>query len=152
MGWKNANSTEFDADTAYPVVALVTEWLNNSGSKETRDQHSNLGGSMRLGCQKSTLVDNSMIKQIYQVEEIFERHRHRYEVNENYLDELQHAGLLIAGYSRDNLVEAIEFPKNRWFIGCQFHPELTAKPVTGHPLFNSLVKAAMDYNLTKSNN
>ena len=144
LGLTNANSTEFDQTTKYPVVALVTEWLTAAGTIEQRDHSMNLGGTMRLGKQKSILTANSKIKQIYQQEEIFERHRHRYEVNEKYLEQLTKAGLLCSGYSIDNLVEVIEIPNHPWFIGCQFHPELTSKPEHGHVLFNSFIAAALE--------
>ncbi|MGD0466260.1 MAG: CTP synthase [Gammaproteobacteria bacterium] len=143
LGWIDANSTEFDHNTQHPVVALVTEWLTAAGTIEQRDHNTNLGGTMRLGKQKSILSDNSKIKQIYQQAEIFERHRHRYEVNEQYLDQLTKAGLLFSGYSIDNLVEVLEIPTHPWFIGCQFHPELTSKPEFGHLLFNSFIKASL---------
>ncbi len=147
----DANSTEFNPYTAHPVVALVTEWLNNEGILEERKlQNVDLGGSMRLGNQKSILSSNSLIKEIYLTEEIFERHRHRYEVNEKYIEQLQHAGLLITGRSVDHLVETVELPKHPWFIGCQFHPELTSKPSVGHVLFNHFIKAAIHFNITKS--
>jgi CTP synthase len=147
LGWQDANSTEFDQNTKHPVIAMVTEWLNSAGTIEKRTQNDNLGGTMRLGKQKSILTTNSKIKQIYQQEEIFERHRHRYEVNEKYLDQFTQNGLLFSGYSIDNLVEVLEIPSHRWFIGCQFHPELTSKPTTGHVLFNSFIKAAMEFNI-----
>lgn len=147
LGWQDASSTEFDQNTKHPVIAMVTEWLNSGGTIEKRTQNDNLGGTMRLGKQKSILTTNSKIKQIYQQEEIFERHRHRYEVNEKYLDQFTQNGLLFSGYSIDNLVEVLEIPSHRWFIGCQFHPELTSKPITGHVLFNSFIKAAMEFNV-----
>ena len=144
LGWIDANSTEFNQTTTHPVVALVTEWLTANGTTEQRNHNMNLGGTMRLGKQKSILNANSKIKQIYQQEEIFERHRHRYEVNEKYLEQLTKAGLLCSGYSIDNLVEVIEIPNHPWFIGCQFHPELTSKPEHGHVLFNSFIAAALE--------
>lgn len=142
LGWSDADSTEFNPTTDKPVVALVTEWLTNTGVTEQRNNKMNLGGTMRLGAQKSILAFNSKIKMIYNQEEIFERHRHRYEVNEKYIAELEKAGLAVTGRSMDKLVEIIEIPDNYWFIGCQFHPELTSKPGTGHVLFNSFVAAA----------
>ncbi len=145
LGWHDADSTEFNPIAGHPVVALVTEWLTDSGVTEQRNNQTKLGGTMRLGAQKSILALNSRIKAIYNKEEIFERHRHRYEVNEKYLEQLEQAGLAITGRSIDNLVEIIEFPKNNWFIGCQFHPELTSKPGNGHVLFNSFVAAALKY-------
>lgn len=148
-----ANSTEFDPFTKHPVIALVTEWLNNDGIVEKRTEGTdNLGGSMRLGTQKSILTPNSLIRQIYGADEILERHRHRFEVNEKYIEQLQQAGLLITGRSIDHLVEIVEIPKHQWFIGCQFHPELTSKPSTGHVLFNDFIKAAIHFNIAKSHN
>lgn len=146
LGWSNANSTEFDQKTTKPVVALVTEWLTNSGLTEQRDSKMNLGGTMRLGSQLSKLSFNSKAKTIYNKEEIVERHRHRYEVNEQYIPQLEKAGLYITGRSIDNLVEIIEIPEKIWFIACQFHPELTASPHIGHPLFNDFVKTAASFN------
>jgi CTP synthase len=140
-----ANSTEFNQDTNDPVIALVTEWTSKSGSTEKRDYNMNLGGTMRLGAQKTVLVNNSKVKAIYKAAEIFERHRHRYEVNEEYIPALEQNGLAIVGRSVDNLVEMIEIPGNNWFIGCQFHPELTSKPQAGHALFNSFIAAAFNY-------
>lgn len=155
LGWNNADSTEFNQATNKPVVALVTEWLTNTGITEQRNDNMNLGGTMRLGAQKSILAINSKIKTIYNQEEIFERHRHRYEVNEQYTEQLAQAGLIVSARSIDGLVETIEIPKNDWFIGCQFHPELTSRPAAGHVLFNSFLAAAVAYrknNMIKNNN
>lgn len=145
LGWLDADSTEFNQQSSKPVVALVTEWLTNTGVTEQRANNMNLGGTMRLGAQTSKLALNSKIKAIYNQEEIFERHRHRYEVNEEYINQLEQAGLSITGRSIDNLVEIIELPKHRWFIGCQFHPELTSNPRSGHVLFNNFVKTIAAY-------
>lgn len=145
LGWQDADSTEFNQKTQYPVVAMVTEWITGQGTTEQRNINSNLGGTMRLGAQKSILSNNSQISQIYNATEIFERHRHRYEINEQFIPELENAGLKFSGYSIDNLVETLEIPNHPWFIGCQFHPELTSKPQQGHPLFNSFIQAAIQY-------
>ncbi len=145
LGWLDADSTEFNQQSSKPVVALVTEWLTTTGVTEQRANNMNLGGTMRLGAQTSKLALNSKIKAIYNQEEIFERHRHRYEVNEEYINQLEQAGLSITGRSIDNLVEIIELPKHRWFIGCQFHPELTSNPRSGHVLFNNFVKTIAAY-------
>lgn len=146
LDWIDADSTEFNKKTKYPVVAMVTEWLTEHGTTEQRDINGNLGGTMRLGAQKTILQNNSKIKDIYNKKEIFERHRHRYEVNEQYIDQLNKAGLMFSGSSIDQLVEVLEIPTHPWFIGCQFHPELTSKPEYGHPLFNSFIKAAIEHN------
>lgn len=145
-GLKEANSTEFEPNTPYPVVALVTEWTNEEGTVETRYEHSHKGGTMRLGGQTCSLEKNSLAHQIYGKDNIMERHRHRYEVNNKLLDQLVAAGLKISGRCKQgNLVEMIELPNHPWFIGCQFHPEFTSTPRDGHPLFTGFVKAALTY-------
>lgn len=145
-GLENANSTEFDANTPYPVVGLITEWLDSSGKRELRTEDSDLGGTMRLGAQDSRLAEDSMARKIYGAEVICERHRHRYEVNNNLIGEIQAAGLKVGGWSGDDsLVETVELPEHRWFFACQFHPEFTSTPRRGHPLFTGFVKAALDY-------
>jgi len=144
-GWSDANSTEFNADTKHPVIALVTEWLNVSGKKEQRDVNSNLGGSMRLGGHECHLLQDSLMHKIYEHDVVVERYRHRYEVNPNLVQELASLGLKISGLSCDmNLVETIELPEHKWFVGCQFHPEFTSNPRDGHPLFVSFVRAAIN--------
>ncbi len=144
LGLKNANSTEFDKHTPDPVIGLITEWVDNSGRREKRDETSDLGGTMRLGGQESRLVAGSKTREIYGKDVIVERHRHRYEVNNNYVDQLQKAGLRIGGWSADDtLVEAVELPDHPWFVACQFHPEFTSTPRDGHPLFTSFVRAAL---------
>jgi CTP synthase len=146
LGLTKAHSSEFNPKTPDPVIALVTEWLDRDGSIETRDENANLGGTMRLGAQTCKLVPGTNTRRAYGSEEIFERHRHRYEFNNNYLQKLQDAGLVISGLSVDNeLVEMIELSDHPWFIGCQFHPEFTSKPREGHPLFNSFINAAVAY-------
>ena len=140
---KNANSTEFDPATNYPVVGLISEWLGNEGTVERRDSNSNLGGTMRLGAQECVLEKNSLVKSLYKKEKIEERHRHRYEVNNNLIDKLISKGLKIVGKSKDKmLVEVIELETHPWFVGCQFHPEFTSDPRRGHPLFSGFIKAA----------
>lgn len=142
----NASSTEFDRETPYPVVALVTEWTNQSGQKEQRDEQSDVGGTMRLGGQACKLNPNSLVRKLYGKDIITERHRHRYEVNNVLLPEIEKAGLVVSGRSQqDELVELVELPNHPWFIGCQFHPEFTSTPRDGHPLFIGFVKAANAY-------
>lgn len=141
---RGANSTEFDSETKYPVVALVKEWMTAGGTLEKRDANVDLGGTMRLGAQKCLLLPGSLAHKIYGKDEIFERHRHRYEINNNFVDQLVAAGLLISGKSHDNtLVEVAEIPSHPWFLGCQFHPEFTSNPRDGHPLFISFIRAAL---------
>ena len=141
---EGADSTEMNPDTPYPIVALITEWMNADGSAEQRDESSDKGGTMRLGAQPCHLEADSKVREIYGSETIKERHRHRYEVNNNYIDQLQESGMRIAGWSADHsLVEIIELPKHPWFVACQFHPEFTSRPRGGHPLFTSYVEAAI---------
>jgi CTP synthase len=138
-----ANSTEFNPETPYPVVALVTEWETAEGKVEKRSKHSDLGGSMRLGGQQCHLLKNSLAARLYGADIIIERHRHRYEVNNQYVQQLEQAGLLISGHSsKNNLVEMIELPNHPWFVACQFHPEFTSTPRDGHPLFTGFIEAA----------
>ncbi len=139
---QGANSTEFDNHTPYPVVALVTEWINHTGEREQRSDKSDVGGTMRLGGQACQLVKNSRARALYGKEVIVERHRHRYEVNNHLLPTIEKAGLFVSGRSSDNLVELIELPQHPWFIGCQFHPEFTSTPRDGHPLFIEFIRAA----------
>jgi CTP synthase len=142
----NANSTEFDQNTSYPVVALITEWVDSEGDKHTRTEQSDLGGTMRLGGQVCKLVANTHSHQSYAQDVIIERHRHRYEVNNQLLGKLTNAGLIVAGRSADeSLVEMIEIPDHPWYVGCQFHPEFTSTPRKGHPLFIDFIRAANDY-------
>ena len=140
---KRANSTEFDAQTKYPVVGLISEWLDDEGSLERRDSNSNLGGTMRLGAQECVLEKGSLVRSLYKQDRIKERHRHRYEVNNNFIDKLSSKGLMVVGKSKDKmLVEVIELKDHPWFVGCQFHPEFTSDPRRGHPLFSGFIKAA----------
>ncbi|HFB7977037.1 TPA: CTP synthase [Neisseria gonorrhoeae] len=145
-GLKGANSTEFDLKCAAPVVALIDEWQTADGSVETRDESADLGGTMRLGAQEVELKAGSLAVKIYGSGHIRERHRHRYEVNNNYVSALEQAGLVIGGVSagRERLVETIELPNHPWFLACQFHPEFTSNPRKGHPLFTAFVKAALN--------
>ena len=143
---ENANSTEFDPNTKYPVVALITEWKDESGKVEKRSDKSDLGGTMRLGGQLCHLQKDSLVRKLYGQDDIVERHRHRYEVNNNLIKQITDAGLKIAGLSTDNkLVEIVENPNHPWFIGVQFHPEFTSNPRSGHPLFTGFIKAAKEY-------
>jgi CTP synthase len=145
-GLKDADSTEFNRDTPHPVIALITEWVNQGGMVEQRGEDSDLGGTMRLGAQKCRLRRESRGRAVYGNDIINERHRHRYEFNNTYMDPLQDAGLLIAGKTIDgNLVEVVEIPDHPFFIGCQFHPEFTSTPRDGHPLFRGFVEAASTY-------
>ncbi|HAT4918124.1 TPA: CTP synthase (glutamine hydrolyzing) [Serratia marcescens] len=145
-GMENANSTEFMPDCKYPVVALITEWRDEDGNVEVRSEESDLGGTMRVGGQQCNLIDNSLVRQLYGEPTIVERHRHRYEVNNMLLKQIEAAGLRVAGRSADNkLVEIIELPNHPWFVACQFHPEFTSTPRDGHPLFAGFVKAAGEH-------
>ena len=145
-GMAGANSTEFDPDTKYPVVALITEWKDESGKVEKRSDKSDLGGTMRLGGQLCHLQPGSKVRELYGQDDIVERHRHRYEVNNNLIKQITEKGLKIAGLSTDNkLVEIIENPNLPWFVGVQFHPEFTSNPRKGHPLFSGFIKAAKEY-------
>ena len=145
-GLKNANSTEFDAATPHPVIALIEEWKDADGSIQTRDAGSDLGGTMRLGAQSSDVAKDTLAHSIYG-DVVTERHRHRYEANVNYLDQLRKAGLVISALTqREQLTEIVELPKavHPWFIGVQFHPEFKSTPWNGHPLFNAFIQAAVE--------
>ncbi|MDG0980470.1 MAG: CTP synthase [Halieaceae bacterium] len=145
LGLSEANSTEMDPSTPDPVIGLITEWVNPDGSTTQRSAASDLGGTMRLGAQPCHLVEGSKVRALYEAETIEERHRHRYEVNNTYLDRLAEKGLQVVGWSADrSLVEIIEIPKHPWFVACQFHPEFTSRPRGGHPLFTGYIKAALD--------
>lgn len=146
VGMAGANSTEFELKTPYPVIALVTDWMTAEGTKEIRHEQSDKGGSMRLGAQKCRLKSGSLTERIYGKSEIVERHRHRYEVNERLLPELEKAGLQVSGRSQDgSLVEMIELSDHPWFVACQFHPEFRSTPRDGHPLFTAFMRAALLY-------
>lgn len=143
-GLTNAFSTEFDTNTPHPVIGLITEWQREDGSVEQRDHDSDLGGTMRLGGYPCVLKPGSLAQQIYGADEIVERHRHRYEFNNNYKQQLEDAGLLFSGMSKDNsLAEMIEIPGHPWFVACQFHPEFTSTPRHGHRLFEGFINAAL---------
>ena len=145
LGLKGAHSSEFDKDCSDPVIGLITEWTTARGTTETRDENSEMGGTMRLGGQECQLQDNSLAKKCYQKEVIVERHRHRYEVNNNYVEALEAKGLKVSGKSMDeNLMEIMEYPDHPWFLGCQFHPEFTSSPRDGHPLFTGFIQAAVE--------
>ncbi len=146
-GLDSANSSEFNNKTKYPVVGLITEWETQDGKVEIRDENSNMGGTMRLGSQKAPVKSKSLAYQIYG-KTVNERHRHRYEVNNKYVDRLIDAGLVVSARTpSENLCEIIELPlaKHPWFLGCQFHPEFTSNPKQGHPLFISFLKASLKY-------
>ena len=147
-GLEKANSSEFDRNCEQPVVGLITEWQDAEGHIETRDDNSDLGGTMRLGAQQCHLIEGSKARGLYGKETIEERHRHRYEVNNNLLPQIEKAGLKVTGLSADRkLVEIIEVPNHPWFVACQFHPEFTSTPRDGHPLFEGFVKAARENQL-----
>lgn len=149
-GLNGANSTEFDPQTPHPVVGLIAEWIDSQGNKELRTEDSDLGGTMRLGAQVCHLIPGSKAHEIYGSEQIEERHRHRYEVNNNFLPQIKQAGLVIGGLSSDKtLVETVELPDHPWFFASQFHPEFTSTPRDGHPLFQGFVTAATAYQAAK---
>jgi len=141
----DANSTEFNPKTPYPVIGLITEWEDENGDVQTRDSKSNMGGTMRLGGQECQLIKGSKASNIYGADTITERHRHRYEVNNQLIDNIEEAGLKVSGRSQDGLlVEMVEIPEHPWFIACQFHPEFTSTPRDGHPLFEGFINAAKE--------
>jgi len=146
VGLAGANSTEFDRLAPHPVIGLITEWIDEDGRTEIRSEASDLGGTMRLGAQAAILEPGSRAREIYGADTITERHRHRYEVNAHYIPQLQEHGLKIGGWSAANhLVETIELPGHPWFFACQFHPEFTSTPRSGHPLFTGFVDAALAF-------
>ncbi|HAU3822750.1 TPA: CTP synthase [Legionella pneumophila] len=143
VGLTGANSTEFNKETLYPVLGLISEWMDADGSKQIRDENTDLGGTMRLGGQYCHLAEGTLARKVYGKPQIIERHRHRYEVNNKYVDSLVKHGLIISGRSADNsLVEMIELADHSWFLACQFHPEFTSNPRDSHPLFKEFVLAA----------
>ncbi|MCB1693510.1 MAG: CTP synthase [Pseudomonadales bacterium] len=149
-GLENANTTEINPQTPYPVIGLITEWMGEDGSVQQRDEDSDLGGTMRMGAQECRLSCDSLTYRIYGHADVRERHRHRYEVNNNFVPQLEAAGLGIAGKSKDgSLVEVIEVKDHPWFVACQFHPEFTSTPRDGHPLFTSFITAARDQSVYK---
>jgi CTP synthase len=146
-GLADANSTEFEPATPHPVIALIDEWQDRDGTIQKRDHGSDLGGTMRLGAQSSDVQRGTLAHQIYG-DVVTERHRHRYEANERYLERLRLAGLVISAITqRDKLTEIVELPRevHPWFVGVQFHPEFKSTPWDGHPLFNSFIKAALEH-------
>lgn len=144
VGLKAANSTEFNPDTTDPVIGLITEWEDASGSLEQRSEDSDYGGTMRLGAQQARLVEGSRARQIYGDDVVVERHRHRYEVNNHYVEGMEAAGMKVGGWSADSsLVEIVELPDHPWFFACQFHPEFTSTPRRGHPLFSGFIQACL---------
>lgn len=151
VGLAGANSTEFDKQTAYPVIALISEWMDNDGSVNMRDEKSDLGGTMRLGAQLCKLEKDSLAMSVYGKPQIVERHRHRYEVNNRFVDSLVQHGLIISGRSADDtLVEMIELADHPWFLACQFHPEFTSTPRDSHPLFKQFILAAREHHQKNS--
>jgi CTP synthase len=145
-GMTDAHSTEFEPSSAHPVVGLITEWLDRGGQIEKRSEQSDLGGTMRLGGQPCELKDGTLAREVYGAASITERHRHRYEVNNTLLAELEAKGLVVAGRAPGtHLCEMVELPTSvhPWFVGCQFHPEFTSNPRNGHPLFIAFVNAAL---------
>ncbi len=152
-GFADANSTEFNSQSSFPIIGMIDEWEDKSGNLETRDENTDLGGTMRLGAQDCNLVDGSLAAKIYGSSLIHERHRHRYEVNNSLIGKLVEHGLVISGTSagREKLVETIELPNHKWFFACQFHPEFTSNPRYGHPLFSSFVNAALEQRKLKGN-
>lgn len=151
LGLPEAHSTEFNRNTADPVIAMITEWTNAKGGTELRSEKSDLGGTMRLGGQQCRLTEGSLVKDCYQQDVIVERHRHRYEVNNNYVARLEEKGMRFTGRSMDgNLMEVVEVPAHPWYLACQFHPEFTSTPRKGHPLFTGFVRAAIKQNQTVS--
>lgn len=146
VGLEGAHSTELNSSTPHPVIGLITEWMDEDGNVEKRTQDSDLGGTMRLGAQACRLVAGSNAREAYGSEMITERHRHRYEMNNNYVDRMQKAGMKVGGWSADDaLVEMVEIPDHRWYVACQFHPEFTSTPRDGHPLFQKFVEEALKY-------
>ncbi len=145
-GLAGAHSTEFKRDTPHPVIGLITEWRTEDGRVERRSEDSDLGGSMRLGGQQCRLGEGTLARELYGKDVIVERHRHRYEFNNQYREPLQQAGLVLSGSSLDNsLVEMVELKDHPWFLACQFHPEFTSTPRDGHPLFSGFIRAARTF-------
>jgi len=142
LGLEGANSTEFNRATAHPVIALITEWQDVAKGEQKRDEATGKGGSMRLGAQEVRVAPNTLARSIYGDQSVFERHRHRFEFNNRYMDRYTQSGFRFSGLSKDDLVEIIELPAHPWFVATQFHPEFTSTPRDGHPLFSGFVKAA----------
>lgn len=144
-GLEQAHSTEIEKQTPHPVIGLITEWQDSDGSLQQRDAGSDFGGTMRLGAQECRLSAGTLARRLYDQDVIRERHRHRYEFNNRYTDQLTKAGLVCSGYSVDGLVEMIELPHHPWFLASQFHPEFTSSPRDGHPVFTGFIQAARQY-------
>ncbi len=149
VGLDCAHSTEFNRESPHPVIALITEWVDDEGRLEQRDENTDIGGTMRLGAQDIHLKDGTRYRQIYESEVISERHRHRYEFNNNYMKQLEQSGLVFSGLSSDGLVEVIELPDHPWFVACQFHPEFTSTPRDGHKMFTDYIMAGLEYRNSK---
>ncbi|HEY7379299.1 MAG TPA: CTP synthase [Steroidobacteraceae bacterium] len=145
VGLEGANSTEFNRATPHPVIALITEWQDREHGAQSRDEASEKGGTMRLGAQECRVAPGTLAHAVYGRDVIMERHRHRYEFNNRYLERLAKAGMRFSGLSEDGLVELIELPAHPWFIACQFHPEFTSTPRDGHPLFAGFIRAAREH-------
>jgi CTP synthase len=148
-GLEGAHSTEFNRATPHPVIALITEWQDQKGTVESRNEASNLGGSMRLGAQEVRISHGSRVHAIYGADLVRERHRHRYEFNNNYLQKLMNAGLRFSGFSRDGLVELVELPQHPFFVASQYHPEFRSTPRDGHPLFTGFIRAAREHRASR---
>ena len=146
---KGAHSTEFKKDAPHPVIALITEWITDDGNVELRNEATDLGGTMRLGAQDIHLKENTKYHEIYGQKVIRERHRHRYEFNNNYMGQLEQAGLVFSGLSTNGLVEVVEIPEHPWFVACQFHPEFTSTPRGGHAMFTAYINAALTHKSRK---
>ena len=144
-GLEGAHSTEFNRAAPHPVIALITEWQDQKGTVESRTEGSDMGGTMRLGAQEIRISHGSRAHAIYGADVIRERHRHRYEFNNNYLQKLMNAGLRFSGFSRDGLVEIVELPQHPFFVASQYHPEFRSTPRDGHPLFTGFIKAAREH-------
>jgi CTP synthase len=145
LGLEGANSTEFNRATPDPVIALITEWQDREGAQLTRTERSDLGGTMRLGAQAARVEPGTLARAVYGRDVINERHRHRFEFNNTYLERMRAGGLKFSAFSEDGLVEIVELPSHPWFIAVQFHPEFTSTPRDGHPLFQSFVRAARQH-------
>jgi CTP synthase len=145
LGLEDANSTEMNRATPHPVIALITEWQDAARGAQLRDETSGKGGSMRLGAQEVLLGAGTRVRDIYNKDAIMERHRHRFEFNNNYLERFSRAGMRFSGFSRDGLVEIIELPNHPWFVATQFHPEFISTPRDGHPLFTGFIRAAREH-------
>lgn len=146
VGWGDASSSEFNPDSKHNVIGLITEWLDQDGNIEQRDENSDLGGTMRLGAQECRLQQGSIAHQCYGQDVVVERHRHRYEVNNNFVADLENAGMVFSGRSiDDSLVEMVELVDHPWFVACQFHPEFTSTPRDGHGLFEGFVRAGINF-------